>query len=167
MRKQSGFTLIELMVVMAIIAILATAGITWYGGYIKKAWDAKRLEDIRALETVAISTFDEAGQAISFTAFKAAVSAMNNGTALKDPLDNMDVCLTQGGDNEAKCGYQYYKCLDGGYVLRVAFESTSNKSFYTADKLNDWSLAHSNDTYDIWNCDQQIVDTIWVTQYIE
>jgi len=99
---------------------------------------------------VAISTFDEAGQAISFTAFKAAVSAMNNGTALKDPLDNMDVCLTQGGDNEAKCGYQYYKCLDGGYVLRVAFESTSNTPLYATDKLNaDSTGGATANTYDL------------------
>jgi len=57
MKKQSGFTLIELMVVMAIIAILATAGLSAYGGYIKKARDATRIEDIRALETVAMSSF--------------------------------------------------------------------------------------------------------------
>jgi prepilin-type N-terminal cleavage/methylation domain-containing protein len=57
MRKQSGFTLIELMVVMAIIAILATAGISAYGGYIKKARDNTRIQDMSALETIAISSF--------------------------------------------------------------------------------------------------------------
>jgi prepilin-type N-terminal cleavage/methylation domain-containing protein len=43
MKKQQGFTLIELMVVMAIIAILATAGLAAYTDYIKKARDATRI----------------------------------------------------------------------------------------------------------------------------
>ena len=106
MRKTSGFTLIELMVVMAIIAILATAGLSAYTGYIKKARDTKRLEDIRALETVALSSFDVAGQSISFTDFKAAVSAMNNGTLLTDPLNQQPVCLDGGGE-AAICEYIY------------------------------------------------------------
>jgi prepilin-type N-terminal cleavage/methylation domain-containing protein len=42
MKKQKGFTLIELMVVMAIIAILATAGLTAYSNYLKKARDSSR-----------------------------------------------------------------------------------------------------------------------------
>jgi type IV pilus assembly protein PilA len=54
MKKQSGFTLIELMVVMAIIAILATAGLSAYTGYIKKARDATRIADIQALNTIVL-----------------------------------------------------------------------------------------------------------------
>ena len=56
MRKQSGFTLIELMVVMAIIAILATAGLSAYGGYLKKARDSNRIEDLRAIEAVVLAS---------------------------------------------------------------------------------------------------------------
>jgi type IV pilus assembly protein PilA len=51
MKKQSGFTLIELMVVMAIIAILATAGLTAYSNYTKKARDSARLQVARQIMT--------------------------------------------------------------------------------------------------------------------
>lgn len=63
MRKQSGFTLIELMVVMAIIAILATAGISAYGGYIKKARDSTRISDIHAIESVVLASLTTNGNA--------------------------------------------------------------------------------------------------------
>jgi len=55
-RKQSGFTLIELMVVMAIIAILATAGLSAYTGYIKKARDTTRIADLAAINTIVLSS---------------------------------------------------------------------------------------------------------------
>ena len=40
------------MVVMAIIAILATAGLSAYTGYIKKARDATRIADLSAINTI-------------------------------------------------------------------------------------------------------------------
>ncbi len=135
MRKQKGFTLIELMVVMAIIAILATAGLSAYGGYLKKARDATRLEDIRALETVAISSFNGAGQSVSLTDYRTAVSAMNNGVLLQDPIGGT-VCLDDEENIGWDCVYQYYQCANGGYVLRVSFESKSNFYLYAQDKLN-------------------------------
>jgi type IV pilus assembly protein PilA len=54
-RKQSGFTLIELMVVMAIIAILATVGLSAYTGYIAKARDTARAPLARTTELAVIS----------------------------------------------------------------------------------------------------------------
>jgi prepilin-type N-terminal cleavage/methylation domain-containing protein len=54
MKKQSGFTLIELMVVMAIIAILATAGLSAYTGYIKKSRDTVRIADLNAINTIVL-----------------------------------------------------------------------------------------------------------------
>jgi prepilin-type N-terminal cleavage/methylation domain-containing protein len=54
-KKQGGFTLIELMIVIAIIAILATLGVTNFSSALRRARDAKRQSDIvavqKALET--------------------------------------------------------------------------------------------------------------------
>ena len=55
-RTQSGFTLIELMIVMAIIGILITMAIPSFVGAIKHAREAALKEDLQTLRT-AIDTY--------------------------------------------------------------------------------------------------------------
>ena len=49
--KKSGFTLVELLVVIIIIAILATIGMTFYTTAQKSARDAKRQTDLRFIQS--------------------------------------------------------------------------------------------------------------------
>ena len=49
--KKSGFTMIELLVVVAIIGILAGIGIASYGSANKKARDGKRKADIESIRS--------------------------------------------------------------------------------------------------------------------
>lgn len=54
-KKQKGFTLVEILLAMAVIAILATAGLSAYTGYIKKARDTMRLGIATQIESAVIS----------------------------------------------------------------------------------------------------------------
>ncbi len=49
--KKGGFTLIELMVVVSIIAILSTIGLVGYQVVTKNARDAKRQSDLKAIQS--------------------------------------------------------------------------------------------------------------------
>jgi prepilin-type N-terminal cleavage/methylation domain-containing protein len=50
-RNQKGFTLIELMIVIAIIGILAAIAIPQFSSYRAKSYNAAALSDVRNLRT--------------------------------------------------------------------------------------------------------------------
>ena len=140
LRKTSGFTLIELMVVMAIIAILATAGLSAYTGYIKKARDATRIEDLRAINSIVMGSMTSTGMAPDLATLKATILAANNNQPILDPL-NTDgsgiagkyACLQsvtlmkENPESLSYCNYIYQTCDGGiGYRIMSRMESVSN-----------------------------------------
>lgn len=86
-RKHSikGFTLVELLVVIAIIAILAVVGVTVYGGIQKNARDARRSSDvesiIKAIEVQKGSAATYAGLTVDGADFAANVFPTDTTTA--------------------------------------------------------------------------------------
>lgn len=80
--SKSGFTLVELIVVMAILGILAGIAVPAYSGYIKKAHDAAIITELDAVKTAALAANAETGTISSIT-----VSAANTITVTGEPAD--------------------------------------------------------------------------------
>ena len=51
-RRRSGFTLLELMIAVAILALLASVGLPAYQGYIQTSREAKLLNNIATIEVL-------------------------------------------------------------------------------------------------------------------
>lgn len=89
-----GFTLVELLVVISIIAVLSVIGITIFTGVQKTARDARRREDVssisKALEAHINTTVNQycTGAASTYCAVQAGWFAAN--AIPKDPSTNAD-----------------------------------------------------------------------------
>lgn len=68
MKKTSGFTLVELIVVIAILAILAGIAIPVYSGYIAKAKEANDIQAMDAIKTATVFVKTEASISSDVTA---------------------------------------------------------------------------------------------------
>ena len=82
-KKNGGFTLVELIVVIAILAILAGVAIPAYSGYITKAQDAAVVTELDAIATSAQAANSQAGE-ISKIVVASAKSVVVTATELSD-----------------------------------------------------------------------------------
>jgi type IV pilus assembly protein PilA len=98
-RHQSGFTLIELMIVIAIIGILASVAVPSYGKYVQKSKyseviqavaEVKLAVDLCYVTTASLTLCDDATTGNGSSA-DAGVAAASSRTLSVSNLDNLDV----------------------------------------------------------------------------
>jgi prepilin-type N-terminal cleavage/methylation domain-containing protein len=158
MKTQKGFTLVELMVVMAIIAILSTAGISQYGRFIKSARDTTRVADLNALNIVILDSIQANGIVPDdVIALKTKIKEVA-GKNILDPLDGGSACLEDDGIATTTCQYYYTVCDGGtGYMLSTHFESKNNvDNKYAKDDVSSSApddTLHDN-VYEIGSCNE-------------
>lgn len=81
--NKKGFTLVELLVVISIIAILSIIGLTVFTGVQKNARDARRQSDVDAIAKALETTYNNATAA--YPAIDC-TKAFSQGTCPQDPL---------------------------------------------------------------------------------
>ena len=127
-KKNGGFTLVELIVVIAILAILAGVAVPMYSGYIAKANQAADYTLLDSVKTAAIFVATEADPNHDLSADKIAVTA----TVADDGTVTNTVVVTDfGADKTAGTTDDENYTVDvESYVGKFTFKDTT-KTAYT------------------------------------
>jgi prepilin-type N-terminal cleavage/methylation domain-containing protein len=116
-KRESGFTIVELLIVIVVIGILAALVITTYSGIQAKARNSKRQTDVQSVQTQVEAYFAQNGHYPSFADLSSSswlttnMKSMDQG-ALHDPSASgtgLTVSLTAGSKV-----YQYAPLNSGG-----------------------------------------------------
>jgi len=106
LKRQKGFTLVELLIVIIIIGILATLVIVTFTGIQAKARDSKRQTDINAIQSTVEAFHAQYGfyptaAELQSATFQAAHLKGFDPAALKDPKSNAYYTFTASGSDSA------------------------------------------------------------------
>ncbi|MDM1427108.1 pilin [Pseudomonas aeruginosa] len=146
MKAQKGFTLIELMIVVAIIGILAAIAIPQYQDYTARTQVTRAVSEVSALKTAAESAILEGKEIVSSVT----------------PKDTQyDIGFTESTllDGSGKSQIQVTDNKDG----TVELVATLGKSSGSAIKGAVITVSRKNDG--VWNCKITKTPTAWKPNY--
>ena len=141
-KKQQGFTIIELLIVIVVIGILAALVITTFAGIQQRGRDTSRQNDIRILHQHAEAYYAEEGHYPTLDQFNArgGVDGLDADT-LQDPNGSVNL-QGEAGDNQyayipdpANCDNEEIFC--DSYELIATLEGEiDGEGTYTRESLN-------------------------------
>lgn len=126
-RKQSGFTIVELLIVIVVIGILVALVVTTFSGIQRKARNTERESDVKAIHSQLEAYFNEAG---AYPALGSdSVDGINNSGWRSTHMKSLDpeALRAPGGSSQALCGEAATNCYayttDGAtYTLTANLE---------------------------------------------
>lgn len=154
-KRQSGFTIVELLIVIVVIGILAALVITTYGGIQSKARNSKRQTDIQSLQTQIEAFYSQSGyypslkdmnDAVPVTGWRAInMKSLDSGAMIDPSNPGVTTLVTAPAaksyayavtDNSgATCETTDTNCAK--YVLTATYEGTVNSATtYTKANLD-------------------------------
>jgi prepilin-type N-terminal cleavage/methylation domain-containing protein len=146
MDMKRGFTLIEILIVVAIIAILASVVLVGLGPTQQAGRDARRLSDLRNTQNALELYFNKCGYypgAAQATSPCGAYSAAANWAALSTAITGSSIGVNTV-PNDPSSGRQYYYGTDStgsNYVVGAVLENSNNSVFvnYTAPNVSSYT----------------------------
>lgn len=152
-QRQSGFTIVELLIVIVIIGILATLVIVTFSGVQQKARDSERKTDINALAGQLEAAYANVGyypglDGFNSTTKRAALEIRIDTKAFADPKNKGDEQLLGGtATTSGTADYRYHYAPTGctgtapddqctGYTLSAYLEGTDPTKVYSRQSSN-------------------------------
>lgn len=130
-KRQFGFTLLELLVVISIIGILIAVGTAAFTTAQKKGRDAKRVTDMKAIQSAFEQYFSENN---TYATCATMASALSGGSLPTDPKNVAPNVYTCNGST-------------AGYCACTKLEGTSGANSTAASSGVTCSFSTSNPTY--------------------
>lgn len=134
--RERGFTLVEILVTITIVAILAVIGMVIMGAVQRNARDAKRVADINAIAKAMESNYNPANS--RYNGLQAAWFAQN--TVPGDPVFRQTIRSGQGTCNlsipNTTCKY----CVRTGSVLNTCFPATPTVGVNQPPAGSSWKI---------------------------
>lgn len=152
-QRQSGFTIVELLIVIVIIGILATLVIVTFSGVQQKARDSERKTDINALAGQLEAAYANAGYYPGIAGFndaatRSALEIRIDTKAFADPKNKGSESLLAGvATTTGTADYRYHYETTGctgtgtaeqctGYTLSAYLEGTDPTKVYSRQSSN-------------------------------
>jgi general secretion pathway protein G len=135
-KQRQGFTLIEILIVVAIIAILASVVLIGLGPTQQQGRDARRLSDLREVQTGLELYYNEKGVYPDCTG-NGATCWGTMSTALTTASPSIGVTQVPNDPSSGRSYYYNSFNSDATYVIGATLENTSNPAFqgYTAPSV--------------------------------
>ena len=132
--NKKGFTLIELMVAIAIVAILATIGIAFFTNSQKTAMDGKRKSDVNALSQALENKYDAVTQLYSFPA----TTDFAGSTVPIDPVNT-------AGATPPGTAFQYYYTYGGAATATPPAAAATAATFIICAHMENVGSGNADD----------------------